>query len=180
VVDAASDKISTIDGFVTSEVERNRKKRTVGPSSATVGDGFIYIGNRGDSSVCAIGAESLRKGACVTLDSMPDALACVSATKEVWATTPRDKSITIIDASMPERLVVKTKMAVEGQPEGFAVDDAREAFFTNLEDMDRTLTIYVRSRKVTPHGVPVAVKTDRRGWHSITSSTSCSSHAPIG
>jgi DNA-binding beta-propeller fold protein YncE len=149
VVDAASDKISKIDGFVTSEVERNGRKRTVGPSSATVGDGFVYIGNRGDSSVCAIGAESLRKGACVTLDSMPDALAYVSATKEVWATTPRDKSITIIDASMPERLVVKTKMAVEGQPEGFAVDDAHGAFYTNLEDMDRTLTIDVRSRKVT-------------------------------
>jgi DNA-binding beta-propeller fold protein YncE len=130
-------------------VERNGRKRTVGPSSATVDGGFVYIGNRGDSSVCAIGAEYLRKGACVTLDSMPDALAYVSTTKEVWATTPRDKSITIIDASMPERLVVKTKMALDGQPEGFAVDDARGAFYTNLEDMDRTLTIDIRSRKVT-------------------------------
>ena len=37
-------------------------KRTVGPSSATVGDGVVYVGNRGDSTVCAIDAAVAAEG----------------------------------------------------------------------------------------------------------------------
>src|SRR5207249_11600100 len=61
----------------------------------------------GDSSVCAVGSESLKVGPCVKLESMPDGLAYVAATKEVWVTTPRDKSITILDASKAGALTKK-------------------------------------------------------------------------
>jgi len=154
VVDVTNGRIAKVDGFVTSEVERQGRKRTVGPSSAAVGVGGVHIGNRGDSSVCVVDADSLRKGACVKLDSMPDGLAYVGPTKEVWATTPRDKSITIIDAGTPGALTVKSKVSLEGQPEGFAVDPARGLFYTNLEDRDRTLAIDIKSRKVVRTWLP--------------------------
>jgi DNA-binding beta-propeller fold protein YncE len=119
------------------------RKRRVGPSSVTIGDGWVYVGNRGDSSVCAFHPRTLVRGACHRLDSMPDGLAYVAATKEVWVTTPRDKSIRILDA---DKLEEKGKLTFEGNPEGFAVDAKRGRFYTNLEDKDRTLAISVRSR----------------------------------
>src|SRR5215468_3140270 len=67
VVDASNDKLAQVEGFRIAEVERRGTKRTVGPSSATVGDGVVYIGNRADSSVCAVDAVSLQIGPCVTL-----------------------------------------------------------------------------------------------------------------
>lgn len=108
----------------------------------------MYVGNRGDSSVCSIDASSLQKGACVTLDSMPDGLAYVASAKEVWVTTPRAKSIVVLDAATPGALAVKTKLDFEGEPEGYAVDDSRGMFYTNLEDKDRTLAIDIRGHAV--------------------------------
>lgn len=99
VVDVTNDRVSRIEGFATAEVERNGTKRTVGPSSAAVGDGVVYVGNRGDSGVCAIGAASLELGSCVRLDSPPDALAYIATRMEVWVTTPHDNSIVILDAA---------------------------------------------------------------------------------
>ena len=154
VVDGVDGRVSRVEGFATAELERNGTKRTVGPSSATVGDCVVYVGNRGDSSVCAVGAESLRVGPCVELKSMPDGLAYVAATKEVWATTPRAHSIAVIDAAAAGALTRKAEIPLDGQPEGFAVDDLRGVFFTNLEDKDRTLRIDVRSRRVTTTWLP--------------------------
>jgi len=154
VVDAANDQVERVEGFPTAEVERRGTKRTVGPSSATVGDDRVYVGNRGDSSVCAIDAVSLRVGPCIKLDSPPDGLAYVAATTEVWVTTPRDKSITVIDAATPAALAWKAKISLDGQPEGFAVDNARGVFYTNLEDTNRTLTIDIASRQVTRTWLP--------------------------
>jgi hypothetical protein len=148
VVDVKNDQVSKLAGFATSEIERQGRKRTVGPSSAVVGAGVVFVGNRGDSTVCALDAESLKKTGCVKLTSMPDALAYIASTREVWATTPRDKSIMILDVSDPAAIVVKTRLELEGQPEGVAVDAGRGLFHTNLEDLDRTLTIDVKSRKV--------------------------------
>jgi hypothetical protein len=154
VVDAATDRVATVAGFPTAEMERHGTKRTVGPSSATAGDGVVYVGNRGDASVCAVDAASLRMGPRLKLGSTPDGLAYVASTKEVWATTPRDKSIVVIDAATAGALTWKTKVSLDGQPEGFAVDDARGVFYTNLEDKDRTLAIDIRSRQVTRTWLP--------------------------
>jgi DNA-binding beta-propeller fold protein YncE len=154
VVDATSGRVVKIEGFATAQVERRGMKRTVGPSSATVGEGVIYVGNRGDSSVCAVGAESLHVGPCVRLESPPDALAYVAATREVWVTTPRDRSITVIDAAAAGTLTWTAKISLDGQPEGFAVDDGRGVFYTNLEDKDRTLRLDTRSRGVTSAWTP--------------------------
>jgi len=149
VIDTRDDKLTRIDGFPTREMERNGRKRTVGPSSAAVGGDVVYVGNRGDSSVCAFDATSLARLSCVTLDSMPDGLQVVASLKELWVTTPRDQQIQILDVSSAKALELKEKLKLEGDPEGFAVDDKRGVFYTNLEDKDRTLAIDLKTRKTT-------------------------------
>jgi DNA-binding beta-propeller fold protein YncE len=138
------DKVTQVPGFPTKEVEARGARRVVGPSSATVGDGIVYVGNRGDSTVCALDGRSLARGACGKLDSMPDGLAYVASTKEVWVTTPRDRSVRILDATT---LAQKARLAFDGQPEGFAVDAPRGRFYTNLEDKDRTLAVDLRTHQ---------------------------------
>ncbi len=145
VIDVASGKLEQVTGFPTQELERRGRKRVVGPSSVTLGEkGTVYVGNRGDSTVCAIDEKKLVKGACGTLDSMPDGIAYVAKTKEVWVTTPRDQSVRILDG---KTLAQKEKLSFEGEPEGFAVDNKRGRFYTNLEDKDRTLAIDLKTHK---------------------------------
>ncbi len=166
VVDPATGKVRQITGFPTAEMGSGDRKRVVGPSSVTIGDGVIYIGNRGDSTVCAVNPKTLARGTCHKVDSMPDGLAYVAGTKEVWVTTPRDKSIRILDAAT---LNEKTKLTFEGNPEGFAVDAKRGRFYTNMEDKDLTLAIDLATHKTVatwkstcgadgPHGLRVDEK----------------------
>jgi DNA-binding beta-propeller fold protein YncE len=163
VIDPASGKVRTIDGLPTAEMGSGDRKRKVGPSSVTAGEGFVYVGNRADSNVCAFNSRTLVRAACHRLDSMPDALAYVAPTREVWVTTPRDKSIRILDAATLDE---KAKLTFEGNPEGFAVDTGRGRFYTNLEDKDLTLAIDLKTHKTVatwkpscgadgPHGLRV-------------------------
>jgi hypothetical protein len=144
VVDAATGKVRQIPGFPTSEAELGGVKRVLGPTSVSVGEGLVYIGNRGDSSVCSFNSTSLARGACAHVDSMPDAVIYVAPNREVWVTTPRDKSIHVLDA---KTMAEKKKLSFEGEPEGFAVDAKRGRFYTNLEDKDRTLAIDLKTQK---------------------------------
>lgn len=148
VIDVKTEQVTPIAGFTTKEIERRGKKITTGPTAATVGDGVVYIGNRGDASVCAVDAATLEKRDCATLDSSPDGLQYVASTKEVWVTTPRDKSIRVLDVSTPAHPVEKAKIAFEGEPEGFAVDNEHGTFFTNLEDKDQTLAVNVATHAI--------------------------------
>jgi hypothetical protein len=146
VVDVATGKVTPIGGFPTAPPRRPGRPN-MGPSSATVGDGVVWIGNRGDNTVCGIDARTLARGPCRKLPSMPDGVAYVSVTREVWVTTPRDRTITIVPVSKPgpgEPVAIK----IDGDPEGLAVDQTRGLFYTNLEDRDRTLAIDAKTRKV--------------------------------
>src|SRR6516164_11486115 len=58
VIDEKSDAVSQITGFPTGEIERRGRKITVGPTAATIGDGVVYIGNRGDSTLCIVDART--------------------------------------------------------------------------------------------------------------------------
>jgi hypothetical protein len=151
VVATADGKLTRIEGFATQEMERRGKKRLVGPSSATLGNKGVYIGNRGDFSVCRIDDAKLEKGPCGKLDAMPDGIAFVAKTNEVWVTTPRDKSIRVLDG---ETLQQTAKLEFDGEPEGFAVDEQRGRFYTNLEDKDATLSIDLASHKVVAQWKP--------------------------
>ena len=163
VIDTKTQEISKVEKFPTAEVERRGTKRLVGPSSATVGDGFVYVGNRADSSICSINAATLARGGCVILASSPDGVAYIASKKEVWVTTPRDDSISIVDVSKPDAPALGATIKLEGGPEGYAVDDGRGFFYTNLEDKDRTLRIDVSSHKVTATWMPACGESGPRG-----------------
>src|SRR5207244_4653416 len=126
-----------------------RGERIAGVTAATTGGGYAYIGNRADSSICAVEIKSLERKGCVALASMPDGVFYVGATKEVWVTTPRDKSLQILSLKDPSAPALSGSIKLEGEPEGYAVDEKRGLVFTNLEDKDKTLSIDARSRKVT-------------------------------
>jgi len=163
VIDTASREFQRIEGFATKEVERRGAKRMVGPSSATIGDGFVYVGNRADQSVCAIDATTLARAGCVTLAGSPDGVAYVARTKEVWVTTPRDESLAILDVSTPSAPKLAGSIKLPGGPEGYAVDEVRGHFFTNLEDKDKTLRIDVKTRKITATWSPDCGEEGPRG-----------------
>jgi DNA-binding beta-propeller fold protein YncE len=85
---------------------------------------------------------------------MPDGIAYVASAKEVWVTTPRSKSIHVVDAATPGTLTLKQKISFDGEPEGYAVDDARGIFYTNLEDKDRTLAIDIKGKQILKTWMP--------------------------
>jgi DNA-binding beta-propeller fold protein YncE len=150
VVDAQG-TVKQVTGFPTQEMERHGNKMIVGPSSVTIGQGVIYVGNRGDFSVCAVDPKTLTRGTCGKLDSMPDAIAFVPSTKEVWVTTPRDKSIRILDG---KTLAQTEKLSFDGEPEGYAIDLQRGRFYTNEENLDKTLSIDIKTHKTVATWAP--------------------------
>ena len=163
VVDTGNGSIREISGFATNEVEQGGRKRRQGPSGVSVGDGVVYIGDRADSSVCAIDEQTFTRKTCGHIDSTPDGVVYVAPTKEVWVTAPRDKSVRILDS---QTLTQKEKLTFEGQPEGYAVDAKRGRLYMNYEDKDLTTAIDLKTRKTVakwpsscgedgPHGLSV-------------------------
>jgi DNA-binding beta-propeller fold protein YncE len=148
VFDVATSTFRRIDGFKTAEREVRGKRRMMGPSAATVGDGFVYVGNRATSEVCAVEEETLKLGSCLKLSTPTDGVAYVASEKEVWVTTPRDHSLTVLDASKPDTLKPKLAIKTDGDTEGYAVDVARGLFYTNLEDSNRTLAVDIKTHSV--------------------------------
>ena len=163
VVDTGNGSVREIPGFATNEVELGGRKRSQGPSGVSIGDGVVYIGDRADSSVCAIDEQTLARKNCGHIDSTPDGVVYVAPTKEVWVTAPRDKSVRILDS---QTLTQKEKLTFEGQPEGYAVDARRGRLYMNYEDKDLTTAIDLKTRKTVakwpsgcgedgPHGLSV-------------------------
>jgi DNA-binding beta-propeller fold protein YncE len=148
VYDIATRTFRSVGGFATADEEVDGKKRTLGPSSVAIGNGFAYVGDRADGRICAIDTASLKTGDCTPLASPPDGVAYVASAKEVWVTLPRVDSIAVLDASRPGTLTPKTVIKVDGQPEGYASDPDRGVFFTNLEDAGKTLVIDVVTHAV--------------------------------
>ena len=125
VIDEKTDAVSQINGFKTGEVERRGRKVTLGPTAATIGDGVVYIGNRGDTTLCVIDAKTLERRECVPLSTdrniTPDGVLYAAASKEVWITTrpvsssnvEAAKALQVFDASDPLHLKWKTKILLE-------------------------------------------------------------------
>src|SRR5262249_46620147 len=65
VIDDATDAVSQVTGFKTGEVELRGRKITIGPTAVSIGDGVVYIGNRGDSTLCVIDERTLELGECL-------------------------------------------------------------------------------------------------------------------
>lgn len=163
VVDTSNDSVREVSGFASNEVEQGGRKRTQGPSGVSVGDGVVYIGDRADSSVCAVDEKTLERKNCGHIDSTPDGVVYVAPTKEVWVTAPRDNSVRILDS---KTLTQKEKLTFEGRPEGYAVDAKRDRLYMNYEDKDVTTAIDLKTHKTVakwpsscgedgPHGISV-------------------------
>jgi len=148
VIDARTGRLRSVSGFETALITgRDGKPRTIGPSAAAVGDGFVYVGNRAGSQLCVIDARTLERSGCITLPSSPDGVVWVAPTREVWVTTPRDSSITILDAKDGAHLKVAGRLEL-AHPEGYVLDVARGLLYTNQEEEDLTVAIDVRRRAV--------------------------------
>jgi DNA-binding beta-propeller fold protein YncE len=163
VIDGKNDAVSAIPGFKTGEIERRGRKIVVGPTSASIGDGVVYIGNRGDATVCVMDAKTTKRRDCVPITPKsndqtitPDGVVYVAATKELWITTrpapigtaDAAKSLQILDGSDPLHLKWKAKIPLDGLAEGYAVDNQRGLFYTNIEDSGMTVAIDVRTQKI--------------------------------
>ena len=83
VVDVATGKVRQIPNLATSQVQARGGTRVLGPSAVSIGEGVVYIGNRGGSDACAFSARTLARVACAHLDSRPDGVVYVAPTKEV-------------------------------------------------------------------------------------------------
>ena len=163
VIDENSGAVSQVPGFKTGEVELRGRKVPLGPTAVSVGEGVAYIGNRGDSSLCVIDAQSLKRGECVQVApasagpaAAPDGVVYVAAVRELWITTgappigvaSADKTIQVFDVSDPSHLKLKLKVPLDGSAEGYAVDNQRGLFYTNIEETGKTVAIDIRSHKV--------------------------------
>jgi DNA-binding beta-propeller fold protein YncE len=159
VIDEKTDAVLQITGFPTGEIERRGRKIMVGPTAASIGDGVVYIGNRGNGTLCVVDARTLTLGECVPVSVdrtvTPDGVVYVAAAREVWLTlrpkagdSAAAKSLEVFDASDPSHLKPKTKIPLDGLAEGYAVDNERGLFYTNIEEAGRTVAIDVRSHKI--------------------------------
>ncbi len=159
VIDETTDAVSQIAGFPTGEIERRGRKITVGPTAASIGEGVVYIGNRGDGTLCAIDAKTLARSECVPVSAdstvTPDGVVYVAATRELWVTlrvktgdSAPAKCLGIFDVSDPHHPKPKTKISLENLAEGYAVDGGRGLFYTNVEDTGTTVVIDVRTHKI--------------------------------
>jgi DNA-binding beta-propeller fold protein YncE len=147
VFDIAGGTFARVDGFKTAEREVHGKKRMMGPSAVSIGDSVAYIGDRATGEVCPVELMTLKAGKCLKLSSPGDGVAYVAAAKEVWVTTPKESTLTILDAAKPALLKPKTTIKLDGAPEGYATDEAHGLFFTNLEDKDRTVAVDIATHK---------------------------------
>src|SRR5215471_16768796 len=170
-IDEATDAVSQVTGFKTGDVELRGRKVTLGPTTVSIDDNVVYIGNRGDSSLCTIDARTLERGDCLEVAppsagraAAPDGVVYVAATRELWITTgapplgiaSADHSIQVFDASDPRHLKRKTRIPLNGSAEGYAVDNRHGIFYTNLEETGRTLAIDVRQHRVVAEWNPGA------------------------
>ena len=162
VIDENSDAVSQVSGFKTGEVELRGRKVPLGPTAVSVGDGIVYIGNRGDSTLCVIDTRSLKRGECLQVAppsagpaAAPDAVVYVAATRELWITTgappigvpSADKTIQVFDVSEPRHLKPKLKIPLDGSAEGYAIDNQRGLFYTNVEETGKTVAIAKAQQK---------------------------------
>ena len=154
VLDTTTGALAAVEGFVTAERMIHGTARVIGPSSAAVGEGVVYVGNRADSTVCALDAATRARGACLTVESEPDGLAWVPGVRELWVTLPASRALLVLPTDAAGALQRPVRVPLNGMPEGYAVDAARGLFYTNLEDGDRTLVIDVRSHRVLAEWSP--------------------------
>ena len=147
VFNIAADGFVRVDGFKTAIREVRGKSARWGRAPSRSASSSPTWATARAARCASSTSPRLKLGACTVLAAQPDGVAFVAVTAEVWATTPKDESITVLDASSPE-LKPKLTIKLEGGPEGYAVDEARGVFYTNLEDKNRTVVLDAKTHTV--------------------------------
>ncbi|MEI8256183.1 MAG: hypothetical protein WCJ30_10980 [Deltaproteobacteria bacterium] len=148
VLDTTNGSVRTVDGFATTEIEGHNGRRVVGPSSVAIGEGVVFVGNRADSQICPIDPRTLQRGECATVESPPDGIVLVPTAHQLWVTLPRIHALAMLRVNGMSRPTLDARLALDGSPEGYAVDPVAGIFYTNLEDRNRTLAIDIHTRVV--------------------------------
>ena len=148
VFDINSRQFARVAGFKTAERETHGKKRALGPSSGAVGDGFAYVGNRASDEVCAIELRTLSLGKCLKLPAPVDGIEFVPSTRQVWVTMPSAHAIAVLDVAPQGTLALAGKIELDGEPEGYALDEPHGLFLTNLEDKGSTLRLDLKTHEI--------------------------------
>ncbi|HLW35957.1 MAG TPA: hypothetical protein VKS98_09885 [Chthoniobacterales bacterium] len=156
VIDQASDDVRKIPGFKTAEVDLEGHKIRMGATAVCIGNGWVYIGNRGNSTLTVINGQTLERGETLPVSRdpteaarEPDGAVYVLETREVWIRTGASKSIEVFDAAVPGHLKWKLRIPMEAPTEGGTVDNQRGQFYTNIEETGKTIAIDVRSHKIS-------------------------------
>ena len=155
VIDCNSDAVFHVSGFSTAELELEGRKAQLGPTAVSIGNGVVYIGNRGESSLCVVDSKTLARGECVPIsrasgesDTGPHQVVYIAAMREVWVTTGSGKSIQTFDVSDARHPKFRTKLDLGRETEGAAIDIKRGFFYTNIPEKGATIAIDLRTHKV--------------------------------
>ena len=147
VPSGGSGRVDVIDvktGALTSIADQPTKahgERRSGVSSASVGDGVVFVGNRANETLCRFDSKSLAAKGCVTLAASPDGVLWVPATREVWVTLPEVNSLAIISTAGPA-LTVAATIKLQGSPEGYGFDAKRGLFQQKKTSFDTAILAY--------------------------------------
>jgi DNA-binding beta-propeller fold protein YncE len=148
VLDVEKGTFHAVEGWKTTTRDVRGEKRTVGPSSVAIGNGYAYVGNRAVNEVCAVDLKTLARGACFATPSSVDGVAALPGAHQVWITTPHEQSVVALDEGTAGALKLAGSVKLPGDPEGYAFDEKRSLFFTNLEDKAKTVAIDMKTRAV--------------------------------
>lgn len=163
VIDGESGRVTTLRGYPSAEFTLGGRRGRLGPSSATVGDHVMFVGSRGNSSIYVIDSATLERGPSLRIAPIsagwagaPDGISYVGSTKELWVTrgapplgiASSDGSLTVLDASDPYALREKTKVPLGASAEGYAYDEARGLFFTNLRETAETVAVSLQDHRI--------------------------------
>jgi len=101
-----------------------------------------------------IDAHTFERQSCVDVkrrsdvaDAGPHGVVYIAATHEVWVTTGGGKAIQVFDAADQRHPEWKMEIPLESGSEGYAVDNRRGRFYTNLDDTGKTVAFDVRSHQ---------------------------------
>ena len=123
-----------------------------GITSAAVGLGYIFAGNRSAQEIAIIDPRTNHVVARQPLAAAPDYVRYVNAQRELWVTEPGAEQIQVfqVHADDTPRLEPGDTIHVPGGPESLVIDDRRGVAYTNLWS-NETLSIGLVGHRIVSH-----------------------------
>jgi DNA-binding beta-propeller fold protein YncE len=130
LVDPATHAVTVIGGFTSADDPA--KGHSVGTTSADVGKGLIFAGDRSTLELVVADPASGKILGRTKLAATPDYVRYVESTNEVWVTEPEIEKIEVFRLEgNPPKPVPSTKINVPGGPESLVIERSRGHAYTN-------------------------------------------------